>query len=63
MTSGGGAKKPVGEGREGVNRSLGRGRGLENSGAGGAQILRRGVTFSYSKMDRAGLGEGLALGD
>lgn len=52
-----------GEGREGVNRTLGTGRGLEDSGAGGAQTLRRGVAFSRSELDRAGLGEGAALGD
>lgn len=63
MTSGGGAKRPEGEGREGVNRTLGRRRDLENSGAGGAQIHRRGVACSGSEMDRAGLAEGVALGD
>ena len=63
MTSGGGAKEPEGEGREGVNRTLGRGWGLYNPGAGGAQIPGRGVALSRSEKDRAGPGEGAALGD
>lgn len=61
MTSGGVAKEPEGEGREGVTEPLGGGGSFGILRRASAYTRQEGVAFRGSAMDRAGLREGVAI--